>query len=214
MRGNSHLFCIKCAHDFSVSRIDLKKFKDKEWVCPLCRTVIIDRLYSPVNKKDGIAVFAAPRALGDWIVIDPVIRFYKLQNPLEKVVLLPRDVTPTEGFNHYKPDKFFMHELCEGSCLFSSQNIYTIRAMNEVKLLARYGFYPQLPYPLDPVEFPIPREYAVLHLRNIDKRKNQREDRPNVRNVLPELAKIVCHELRKYYKTIYVIGNDKPIDAP
>jgi hypothetical protein len=196
--------------------------KMKKEYCPICDTIIFDGRY---EKMPWAVTLFAPCgderfgvALGDWVISEVVERYYKEQNPGEKVIIANTKRPMEWWVRKTKPDKVFLNEFYRENLDWlnnvNPRQVYRYRSVREACTMAEHGIYPRprLPHESYKNSNLLPDKYIVFHRRNYIRAEGWKDEYK--RNVPAELAEeIVTAILKITGRPIVIIGNDEAGDG-
>jgi|GEM_PF-2163533 len=213
------LKCKICKNEVSLFKQDYAKVKDKDkYVCLCCFSIIYFKAY-PKGKTTLFAPIGTKEvgtALGDQILTQLVFDEYIKDNPQENVIVLKPENDVLKWIKEFNPDKIFISEFDSGNKEEVESNPKTIkyRMINEICNYARDGIYPENPFKPKYV-FHKDFKYAVMHVRNIDKRPDQMQTRDGKidikKNMPKEEARAIAMELVNEMPVV-IVGNDRSDD--
>lgn len=191
--------CRKCKREINCSKHDDTLYEARGWECDDCYLIIVKGNYP----RGGKTLFSPMgSALGDRIVQSSIKEFYLRENPSEEV-LFPSgwmDIEPK--LKEIAPNKLFWANCTSHVKPPENYPYIWFNMVNEADALAEMGMYPKLWFGTCKPNYKLPKDYIVLHLRNI--RKGPWDDEKNI----PEVMALKILEFLEGYKII-LIGNDK-----
>jgi len=201
-----YFVCNKCKREINYSEKDESLFEELQWRCLQCWTIIGEKKY-PVNIENSTTVFTAigdgklGAGLGDRILFEVVRRKYIEDNPDENVIFLKVD-DDHEKISSFYPTKIFLNEFYrEDTGRLNNKAVIRYKMINEVCYFAEHGIYPRTMYELVRPNVELPEKYMVVHLRNIEKK-------PDDKNVSMEIATKIMRLLNGSQHNIVLVGND------
>ena len=196
-----YITCPKCKQRRSVSKLE-KDLLDK---CQACRTPIADGEYEK-NVFRGLTIFASTgENLGHRALSESVFRFYREQNPDEKIRIL----SPVATFNfaqnysqHSGYNKLFWADVSNIALMPKGAIYYSLA--REATALAKRGIYPVWndKQSIDAINTDKP--FVVLHLRNTKHIPTKNATEYEARAIISALID---------FDNIILIGNDRPFEC-
>lgn len=201
--------CSRCAGKVTIRDEDARLHKKREWRCPLCYTVIADEKYER-NIKGGLTLFSPMDSMiGDRVVFEGVLRFYKKHNPDELVEYLSF-CDPKAIIRSRKPDKFFWASTTNMLDRPKHRCIIPYNVAREAVALELKGIYPQLWF--RPKRFDVSPfgRYVCFSVRNIDKAAFKNAEPFIVNRLFIHFDKLVRDGI---IDKVVMIGTDYPLDG-
>ena len=196
---------ITCANDAQT----LKLVKKRDHRCPLCFTVIADRKYKR-NIKGGITLFSPMDSMmGDRVVFESILRWYKLENPDETIKYL-NHCDPVAMILKYNPVKFFWASTTNLLDCPKHKSIIRYNVAREASALAIKGHYPALWFKPKKVDVKPFGRYICFSARNIAKARWKNAEPYIVNRMYMHFDKLVREGV---IDKVVLIGMDEPIDG-
>lgn len=192
--------CRICGREINCSKHDDSLFESRGWECPECYVIIVKRRY-PRNR--GKTLFSPMgSALGDRIIQSVVKEFYLRENPSEEVIFPIGWMDIEPKVRQIAPNKLFWADCTSHVKPPTNYPYYWFSMVNEADALAEMGIYPKPWFGTCKPNYKLPKDYIVVHLRNI--RKGPWDESKNIPEIL---ASKILDYLKDY--NIILLGNDK-----
>jgi hypothetical protein len=191
-------FCIDCKREVHISRLDFLRQR-----CPDC-DMRISRGFYQQNIPGGVTLFAnTGDRLGHRVLTEVILRYYKEQNPLERVYYLSNVDTLDiwKNYNYPRANKIFWAETSNIAIAPRDDRVIHYFLARESSALADMGYYPQWTYGFEMTDaVDVSKPFVLLHLRNVH---NNAE-----KNVTDKEAVEIFRVLQPY--NCIIVGNDQP----
>jgi DNA-directed RNA polymerase subunit RPC12/RpoP len=203
--------CTRCGGKVVTSddKQNIKRHKARGWRCPLCYTIIFDEKYKR-NIPGALTLFSPMDSMmGDRVVLEGVLRYYRKQNPDEMMELLGF-CDPKEVIRNRKPTKFFWASTTNMLQCPDHKSIIRYNVAREACALATKGVYPALWFRPKRVDLSQYGRYVCLSVRNIDKAAFKNAEPYIVNRLWIHLDKLVRE---KKIDSVVIIGVDLPLNG-
>jgi hypothetical protein len=202
--------CAVCGREWSIAEADLKRFESNHFECNICYSVIAKQRYEKNIKGAEVLFSPMGNALGDRIMSEVIRRKYKEDNP-DEIVYFPQNAIEAYDLRRAKTfKKVFWADVAvpiesgmQREFLLPPDGAKWFSVSSEASEYARQGIYPELTFKPTKPGIKIPKDYAVLHFRNIGTHDDRSKNTPEI------LAKRLLDLTKHIFNYILIVGNDK-----
>lgn len=208
--------CKKCRQEISVQKDELKQAEKRNWECLNCWTVIATNRYPKIPTMT--TVFSnLGKGLGDKVLSENLLSFYREQNPSEKIVVLKKTLSANACKTKYRYSKYFISNVNDNALdvIPSGKTIYWFNLNTEIKEIFSNGrelrlwFKPIKPKLTTDELISLKNESCVIvHARHICKNGDKLD---NSKNMTKDEFQSILNMIWKYNKIPVLVGNDKEI---